>query len=43
VKSVEHLKDTLRSVLANVDAAAENPGGRIEDDQFDVLRAHRQW
>ena len=37
VEGVQHLKDALRSVFADVDAAAKNFAGRIENDQFDVL------
>src|SRR3984893_9010892 len=36
VKSVEHLKDALRGILADVNAAAENFAGGIKNNQFDV-------
>jgi hypothetical protein len=37
VKGVKHLEDALRSVLADINAAAEDFAGRIEDDEFDLF------
>src|SRR5215831_11558226 len=37
MKGVEHLENALRGILANVDAAAKDFAGGIENDQFDVV------
>src|SRR4029077_19287625 len=37
VKSVEHLENTLRSVFADLDTAAEDLAGRIQQNDLDVL------
>ncbi len=37
MKRVEHLKHALRGVFADVDSAAEDFAGRIDNDELDVI------
>jgi hypothetical protein len=37
VKGVKHLEDAFRSVFADINTAAEDFAGGVEDDEFDLL------
>ena len=39
MECIQHLKDTLRSVFADIDAAAKNLAGGIQHDEFDSARS----